>query len=54
MHGGYFLFIYKLGSNADSKGTEVLQNTGIISGHAYAILDTQVVKNKEGQEERII
>ena len=36
------------------KGTEVKQNTGIISGHAYAILDAQTVINKQGQDERII
>ncbi|KAL4492424.1 hypothetical protein ABPG72_005559 [Tetrahymena utriculariae] len=44
-------YILNAGSNSDSKGgIEAKDNTGIISGHAYAVLDAKVVMSKDGQE----
>ncbi|EAR85345.1 calpain family cysteine protease (macronuclear) [Tetrahymena thermophila SB210] len=44
-------YILNAGSNSDPKGgIEVKDNTGIISGHAYAVLDAKVVMSRDGQE----
>lgn len=47
-------YILNAGSNSDSDGgIEVKDETGIISGHAYAVLDAKIVTSRDG-EERIV
>lgn len=42
-------FILTSGSKANDGGKEVKEKTGIVSGHAYAILDAKEIKTGDGK-----
>ncbi|KRX00415.1 hypothetical protein PPERSA_03636 [Pseudocohnilembus persalinus] len=46
--------ILTAGSQSDTRGVEFIKDNGVVSGHAYSILDHAVVQDNEGNECRIL